>query len=432
MSQIPVACRFGASVVKCVLVAGSLCSIHAALAVDASFQGIGDLAGGTNFSEAYAISSDGSSVVGYSSSTAGFQAYRWRNAGGIFGLGDLAGGSFSSIALGTNANGDVVVGKGLGNSGNEAFRYEAGTMLALGGTIAGGVLGSQANACSANGNIVVGARELAGFQREACRWVKSGSTYTLSGIGDLPGGQTFSIANACSNDGSVIVGSGSTDSTSEAFRWVLGQGMTSLGTLPLGTPPGTTGGSFSEANACNSTGSVVVGYSSDGTDTVAFVWSADTGALSPLGDFAGGALDSNALGVSADGRIIVGYGTSAAGQDAMIWSSRQGMRSIRTLLVNAGVNLNGWILRQATGISADGTTICGIGINPSGNSDAWIATLPRPCDADFNEDGFLDFTDFDAFVVAFEAGAAIADFNSDGFLDFTDFDAFVASFEAGC
>ncbi|MDX2117070.1 MAG: EF-hand domain-containing protein [Planctomycetota bacterium] len=54
------------------------------------------------------------------------------------------------------------------------------------------------------------------------------------------------------------------------------------------------------------------------------------------------------------------------------------------------------------------------------------------CDADFNGDGFLDFTDFDAFVADFEAGAANADFNGDGFLDFTDFDAFVAAFEAGC
>jgi hypothetical protein len=54
------------------------------------------------------------------------------------------------------------------------------------------------------------------------------------------------------------------------------------------------------------------------------------------------------------------------------------------------------------------------------------------CPADFNNDGFLDFTDFDSFVEAFEAGAATADFNNDGFLDFTDFDAFVSSFEAGC
>lgn len=54
------------------------------------------------------------------------------------------------------------------------------------------------------------------------------------------------------------------------------------------------------------------------------------------------------------------------------------------------------------------------------------------CDADFNADGFLDFTDFDAFVGAFEAGSESSDFNGDGFLDFTDFDAFVGAFEAGC
>ncbi|MDX2118624.1 MAG: matrixin family metalloprotease [Planctomycetota bacterium] len=64
-------------------------------------------------------------------------------------------------------------------------------------------------------------------------------------------------------------------------------------------------------------------------------------------------------------------------------------------------------------------------------SDAGSAIAP-PCPADFNNDGFLDFTDFDAFVAAFEAGAAGGDFNNDGFIDFTDFDAYVAAFEAGC
>ena len=58
--------------------------------------------------------------------------------------------------------------------------------------------------------------------------------------------------------------------------------------------------------------------------------------------------------------------------------------------------------------------------------------LPPPCRADFNGDGFVDFTDFDGFVAAFEAGDLAADFNDDGFIDFTDFDAFVATFEAGC
>ena len=63
---------------------------------------------------------------------------------------------------------------------------------------------------------------------------------------------------------------------------------------------------------------------------------------------------------------------------------------------------------------------------------AYIFELPAGCSADFNNDGFLDFTDFDAFVVSFELGEANSDFNGDGFLDFTDFDEFVAAFEAGC
>jgi CubicO group peptidase (beta-lactamase class C family) len=57
---------------------------------------------------------------------------------------------------------------------------------------------------------------------------------------------------------------------------------------------------------------------------------------------------------------------------------------------------------------------------------------PRPCAADFNADGFLDFFDLDEFTIAFEEGDVGADFNADGFLDFFDFDDFVRAFEEGC
>lgn len=59
-------------------------------------------------------------------------------------------------------------------------------------------------------------------------------------------------------------------------------------------------------------------------------------------------------------------------------------------------------------------------------------TAPVPCAADYNFDGFLDFSDFDSFIADFEAGKPSADANLDGFLDFTDFDTFVAAFESGC
>lgn len=53
------------------------------------------------------------------------------------------------------------------------------------------------------------------------------------------------------------------------------------------------------------------------------------------------------------------------------------------------------------------------------------------CAVDYNNDGFLTFEDFDAYVLAFEAGQLRADLNNDGFLTFEDFDGFVAIFEAG-
>ena len=65
-------------------------------------------------------------------------------------------------------------------------------------------------------------------------------------------------------------------------------------------------------------------------------------------------------------------------------------------------------------------------------SGFWFEQDAANCPADFNSDGFLDFTDFDFFVGQFEAGNPVADFNNDTFLDFTDFDDFVAAFESYC
>jgi len=77
-----------------------------------------------------------------------------------------------------------------------------------------------------------------------------------------------------------------------------------------------------------------------------------------------------------------------------------------------------------------------IAANPmlDADNDGYLDSTSQPsqCIADFNGDDFLDFTDFDDFVVAFEAGSFLADFNVDGFLDFSDFDAFVEYFETGC
>jgi|GEM_PF-2231088 len=70
--------------------------------------------------------------------------------------------------------------------------------------------------------------------------------------------------------------------------------------------------------------------------------------------------------------------------------------------------------------------------NNCGPTTSAPATVTIFCAADFNNDQWIDFSDFDAFVQAFKAGEARADINADGFLEFDDFDAFVFAFERGC
>jgi hypothetical protein len=65
-----------------------------------------------------------------------------------------------------------------------------------------------------------------------------------------------------------------------------------------------------------------------------------------------------------------------------------------------------------------------------------VVTLTCAGRADFNGDGFIDFFDYDDFVLCYEGGGcppgSNPDINQDGFVDFFDYDDFVVAFEAGC
>ncbi|MDX2117461.1 MAG: GC-type dockerin domain-anchored protein [Planctomycetota bacterium] len=98
--------------------------------------------------------------------------------------------------------------------------------------------------------------------------------------------------------------------------------------------------------------------------------------------------------------------------------------------------ITGTSFNVPSGLLGDCTTYYwGVVANGTGgntNSTPASRSFSTRSPADFNGDGFLDFTDFDAFVSGFEAGDSAADYNADGFIDFTDFDAYVAAFESGC
>jgi len=351
----------------------------------ASFQGLCDPAAGVYWSAAYGVSPDGSVVVGEIALVTKdnkivmgqTEAALWVESKSIHSLGYLLAGHFGSNAYGVSTDGSVVVGRSYSSSSLKAFRWtKSGGMVGLGyppdvNSYSKTFLkfSSVAHDVSADGLVVVGS-VCSTSGKEPFRWTLSGGTQRL---GNLPGGYFWGEAHSVSADGTVVVGFGSSKEGIQAFRWTESGGMVGLGDLPSGK-------FSSEAYALSPDGLVVVGKSTSASGSEAFRWTAREG-MKGLGDLPGGRFQSCAYDVSADGSVVVGFADSGTGDDgveAFIWHAEHGMTSLKKVLTDKfALDLTGWVLEKARGISDDGLTIVGEGINPDGVLKGWIATIPK-------------------------------------------------------
>lgn len=171
---------------------------------------------GENYTNAYAVSEDGKTIVGVSGHGLGaqseLQAMMW-GPSGILGLGDLPGGSIWTEALAVNSNGTAVAGYGSALYGGEAFRWTAATGMVGLGDLPGGSYNSKALAISGDGGTVVGYGTTAAG-KEAFVWDDVHGMRTLRSILEAEGlnvtGWTFLEASGISSDGSVIAGTAKT------------------------------------------------------------------------------------------------------------------------------------------------------------------------------------------------------------------------------
>jgi probable HAF family extracellular repeat protein len=263
-----------------------------------------------------------------------------------------------------------VVGNSDNGSRNVGFRWTTtGGMEGLGFLPDPDAWESAAFAISADGLVVVGDSQV-GPSYHAVRWTGPGG---IADLGALPGYSYNALAVGASANGSVVVGYCQNDWPLyqwQAFRWTNGPaGITALGFLP--------GGVNSEANAVSADGTVIVGGSESTAGWQACRWK--NGAIAGLGSLPGYTNRITAFAVSSDGSVIVGGRDSATDSAAFIWDSAHGLRNLQSVLAGTyGLDLTGWSLKKAAGISADGNTIVGYGTDPAGKTEAWLAVVAEP------------------------------------------------------
>ena len=364
------------------LVITVLLSLWASVSTAATFTPLGFQTGGTS-SIAWDVSGDGSTVVGYGGSSLGNQAFYWTSATGMVGSG-----VGSSFAYGVNQDGSVIVGSGSASSSN-AMRWTVATGVVEDLGNFSGVGGfSVARGVSADGLTVAGQntkQSITGARFDAMRWHGPAGNVVATSLGFLPGvtsNSLFAGANDISTDGLVIVGYSRSAAGQEGFRWFDdGDPNTpNMSSMGLAT---------SFASAVSSDGRFAVG---GGVAGEAFLWdNANPGSIVPLGDLPGDPFSSRGNDVSADGSIVVGQSRTDTNVDeAFIWDAANGMRRLQDVLAAEGIDLTDWTLTTANGISDDGSTIVGWGINPMGQNEAWVATLDLDSEAPVVSGLFVD------------------------------------------
>ena len=111
-------------------------------------------------------------------------------------------------------------------------------------------------------------------------------------------------------------------------------------------------------------------------------------------------LSGTATDVSGNGDQIVGNGLVGTGHDdldisilvlpeierlrlsrALIWDENRQVHDLQEWLIKnyqLGDQLSGWSLTSASAISANGQVIAGVGVNPAGDLQGWVVSIPEP------------------------------------------------------
>lgn len=286
-------------------------------------------------SQADGVSADGNVVSGEKDGT----VFRWTESGGMTLLS-------SGVLARISEDGNTLAWQGA--SGIQRWTQAGGTTLVSNAH-------PSAFGLSGDGSTIV-------YNNQ--KWSSASGFTTLQAPTGL--GQGTAYAWAVNHDGSVIAGS-YVPGTSHATRWD-GNGVgTALGPIP-GYPIDDV------ANTISSDGQKILGFGRGPNGFDVFRWTPQLG-MHALQVAPAGYTGASPLDVTPDGEILVGTNLG----NAFLWRAGAGPMYVKDVLEGEfGMNLSGYTLDYATGISDDARTIVGFGTdNIVGGSFGWVVHLDR-------------------------------------------------------
>lgn len=303
---------------------------------------------------ATAISADGTTVVGALSGTSR-QPFLWRRSTGTQAL-PLAATLDSTGFVGTSSDGSRLVVMGGATTGV----FHAYSWTATGGyTFLPTSL--ENTMISDNGRMVMGESGYNSPQSgQVWRFYDNGGRQLIPRLSGTYRNEAIAVAG----DGLSYVANAyyTTTQNQRAVRYVNG----TYRLLPVRQP-------WSNVHALSGDGLVAFGF--DTVGVVKWTFTDTTILFNPL------AIPTTTIVRDADATGAAFVGTNEG--QAVLWTEAGGLRLVADVAREYGFDTAGWTFTTAQGISADGMTITGLGINPLGQGASWVIHIPSPGVATF-------------------------------------------------
>jgi hypothetical protein len=387
----------------------ALLAVCGKTAADDIFRGLGFPPGQTEWSSAHGISANGNWVIG---NWLGYgvglvqQPFAWSADTFVLRTYEFGGGmaaiSSSGLAVGTGYMRFATQAIGWNVPTNQSFLATPSHWM-----------NSTGHAISADGSTFA-------IGGEGYWLIRDGIWQSVSAVGSGP---------VLDHAGNRVCGTiNPLQPGSQGFIW-----SEATGAVPVGLLPGWSSSAFF---AISNDGLVSVGYGVNPEGRHQPIMWREPWGLRAIAILAGSA-GSEAWGVSGDGRVIVGRAIDP--NLAFVWDRVRGTRNLKSyLMVLGSTDVLGWTLNYAGGISADGRTIVGTGIDPQGRTQAWLARIPAFCYANCDisvTPPVLNVADFACFLQRYANGDPYANCDESTtmpVLNVADFACFLQHFAAGC